>query len=302
LKWQGRVFGRIVRTVSLRALYTLCFETRQDEGMKIPSVFALWFFPAILTLKAEPVVRPEPGPEENGLCMRLMVQPMPEPDREGFELQLDLLNKSQKDITLRADWRDDGDEGDLKDYIEAATSIECVPAVAPWIGGVRQGQRKAPQPEYVLKRGEVLSLSWKTDRRRLKNRVTDPNKVQNPEFSFPGLYSVHATLNVSTSDGALHLRSNEQMVSVGGSRAMPKHTYGRLISAMLGLGSLHKIEPGDQFEIGNFKAGHWRLTISRVEPESSTGELEVLTRKNYPNSSDPPRQLMEATLVVPKRN
>jgi hypothetical protein len=91
--------------------------------VKVPSFLALWFLSALLTLKADPVMRPEPGPEENGLCMRLVVRPRPEPEKEGFEVQLDVLSKSQKDITLRADCRDD-DEGDLRDYIEAPNSSD----------------------------------------------------------------------------------------------------------------------------------------------------------------------------------
>jgi hypothetical protein len=72
-------------------------------------------------------------------------------------------------MTLRAGWRND-DAGDVKDYIEAATSIESVPAVSPWIGGVRKTRRTLPQPEYLLNAGEVLSVRWQTQGRHL----TDP--------------------------------------------------------------------------------------------------------------------------------
>jgi hypothetical protein len=83
------------------------------------------------------------------------------------------------------------------------------------MGGVTVGQRKSPQPEQVLKPGETLSVRWRTEGRHLKNRVTNPNEVQNPEFPFPGLYSVHATVHVITSERTVPLRSNEQLVSVG---------------------------------------------------------------------------------------
>src|SRR5205809_419914 len=81
---------------------------------------------------------------------------------------------------------------------KAAAGIESGRPVAPWIGGVQQGRRTSPQPEHVLEPGEVLTVDWQTEGPRLKNRVTDPIEVQNPRFPFPGLYSVHATVDVIT--------------------------------------------------------------------------------------------------------
>src|SRR5216110_3541184 len=107
---------------------------------------------------------PEPGPEDGGLRLRLQVAPRADSGKEGYDVRLDLLNISQRPITLRAHWRNEGDAGDLKDYVEAATSIECVPEVAPWIGGVRQGQPKS-QPQQELAPGETLWLHWQTDGR-----------------------------------------------------------------------------------------------------------------------------------------
>jgi hypothetical protein len=235
------------------------------------------------------------------------VEPRSEPGKEGYEVQIDLLNNSERAVTLRGNWRND-DESDLKDYLEAATSIECFPAVAPWIGGVQQGHRESPQPEQVLNAKEILSVRWTTDGRRLKNRVTDPNDVQNPAFPFAGLYSVHATLKVITAERTVLLRSNEQLVSVGNSRGMPKHTYGQLfyvdpekMTARLGLGSLHKTELGDEFEIGNAKAGHWMLTITGVEPESSTGKVTQLPQLNPKAYPGPPSSMMPATLILPNK-
>lgn len=247
----------------------------------------------------EPAALPDYGPQDGGLCMRLVVAPQPDPSEEGFEVRVDLLNTSQRDRTLRTGWRDD-DAGDLKDYIAAATSIECVPAVLPWSGGVPERGRNLPQPELLLKAGEVLSVQWQTEGRHLKNRVTDPNEVQNPTFPLPGLYSVHARLDVVTSDGIVSLRSNEQLVSVGGSRAMPKYTFGRLSevdaggkSAVLQLGSRHKVEPGDQFEHFS-KQTPWKLTIVKVAPGHCWGHIEMLST----NSVAPPRPGMGATLIM----
>jgi hypothetical protein len=248
---------------------------------------------------------PEPGPEDGGLRLRLAVKPRADA-KEGYDVRLEVLNVSDRPVTLRSRWRDDSEAGDVKGYLEAATSIECVPAVAPWIGGVQEGRRTRPQPENVLKAGETLPVSWQTEGRRLKNRVTDPNDVQNPTFPVPGLYSVHATVDVVAGERMVRLRSNEHLVAVGGSRSMPKSTFGRLSyvdpegkTAGLGLGSLHKIAVGDQFEIGHAKGGHWKLTITRVEPETSHGNLEVLPSLR-PAGSTSPHALMDAKLITAK--
>jgi hypothetical protein len=249
----------------------------------------------------------EPGPEDGGLRLRLAVAPRAGEGKEGYEVRLDLLNTSRRPVTLRAGWRHEGDAGDAKAYLEAATNIECVPEVAPWMGAVAQGRRVSPQPEQGLGPGETLSVRWQTDGPHLKNRVTDPNEVQNPTFPLPGLYSVHATLDVITSDGTVRLRSNEQLVPVGGSRAMPRYTRGPLLqvdpgkkTAMLGLGFLHKVQVGNQFEIGHPKGMHWKLTITEVMPGTSVGTLELLTRSTYPPYSEPPSPLMLATLIAQK--
>jgi hypothetical protein len=220
-----------------------------------------------------------------------------------------VLNVSTNDMTLTAAWMHEQDDGDLQDYLAAATSIECEPAIEPWIGQVMQGIRKMSQPEYGLKAGGVLSIAWHTDGRRLKNRVTDQNRVQNPELDQPGLYSVHASLVVNTRDHDVLLRSNEQLVPIGGSYAMPKHSFGMVSSvdketrtATLNLGALHKIERGDQFRVGT-RMDLWKLTITDVRPDFSIGRLEPLMQigANPTNPTPPlPEPRMSATLLTSK--
>ena len=255
---------------------------------------------------------PEPGPEAGGLQLRLVVAPRAAAGQEGYDVRVEVVNVTQRAITLRAGWWHETDTGDVKDYIEASTSIESYPAIAPWVGQVMAGHRKSPQPEQVLKAGETLSVRWQTNGRRLKNKVTDPNSVQNPEFAAPGLYSVHATVTILTGDGAVLLRSNEQLVSFGGSRENPKHTFGKLWrvnertkTATLGLGSLHKIERGDQFRIRTGMLDFWKLTITEVSPESSTGRLEPEPwrgpgRPAAEHTPPFPERMMDATLIPQK--
>jgi hypothetical protein len=234
-----------------------------------------------------------------------VVTPNSKAGAEGYDVRLDLVNVSDRAIWLKANWEHDSDKGDLKDYLEAATSIQSDPPIAPWVGQVQGGYRKWPQPEQELKAGESLSIRWQTGGRQLKNRVTDPNAVQNPQFPSSGLYSVHATLAVRTDQRTMRLRSNEQLVAVGGSREQPKHTFGRLSdvdaaakTASLNLGALQKIEVGDKFRLSTM-LGSWVLTITNVDREWSTGRLEP-----EPVAADPsrvaarlPERNMAATLI-----
>ena len=92
--------------------------------LQIPALLIL----VTLHLRAEIAALPEPGPEDGGLRMRLVVVPRTDAGKDGYDVRMDLLNTSERAITLRAGWESE-EGGDLKDYIEAATSIECVPAV-----------------------------------------------------------------------------------------------------------------------------------------------------------------------------
>lgn len=224
----------------------------------------------------------EPGPEASGLRLRLLVTPNPENGNEGYDVQLDLISVVRESILLRANWRSGRRDGDFKEYLEAATSIESYPAIEPWLGQVAESLEDArPQPDYTLKPGETLSLKWHVTGRHLKNKVSNPLEVQNPEFTENGLHSIHASIVITVADQSVLLRSNEQLVPIGGSRELPKHTYGPLWgtyedkkTAILGLGSRHKIIPRDQFLIRSGYIGMtWTLTITKVEADRSFGTL-----------------------------
>jgi hypothetical protein len=135
--------------------------------------------------------------------------------------------------------------------------------------------------------------------------VSNPLEVQNPEFSENGLYSVHASIVIGVAERSVQLRSKEQLVPIGGSRELPKHTYGALWdarvetkTATLGLGSLHKIVPGDRFLIHSGIIGMtWTLTITKVEANHSTGTLEPARVNPTPAF---PRQGWNAALIPKK--
>lgn len=254
-------------------------------------LLALLFFAALRPGLAEPAAL-EPGPENGGLRLRLTVVP----NEAGFEVRVELVNVSKQAIILRADWRGRGGEnGDLQAFVEAATSIETDPAITPWMGQVMQGTAPSPQPEQLLAAGDVLALSWKTVGRHLKNGVTDPLTVQNPEFPTPGLYAVHAVLVLPVTDGTVLLRSNEQLVPIGGSVALPKHTFATLIYVnpetkvgRINLGSLHKIAVGDAFQMRAGFGYFWKLTITQTDLWTATGSLELMPVPPGITVSQPP--------------
>jgi hypothetical protein len=237
---------------------------------------------------AEPAL-PEPGPESAGLRLRLLVTPHPEGGKEGYDVQVDLINFTAESISLRPNhWRSGRNEVGIKADLEAAVSIESYPAIEPWLGQV--GSRTEEPPEYSLKPREIVSLKWRTTGRHLKNRVSNPLEVQNPEFTEAGLYSVHASIVLTVAGRSVLLRSNEQLVPIGGSHQLPRHTYGSLWwsdektkTAMLSLGSRQRIMPGDRFLIQSGNIGlTWTLTITRVEADRSFGSLEPVRENPTP--------------------
>ncbi len=233
---------------------------------------------------------PEPGPEERGLRLRLAVNARPTGEKEGYEVRVDLVNASAQPVPLRAHhWRSERQDGGFKEFFEAAVSIESYPETEPWLGQVMAPlEGVICEPEYTLQLGETLSLRWRTTGRHLKNVVSNPLEVQNPEFSQDGLHSIHATIVLVAGAHPVRLRSNEQLVPIGGSRNMPKSTYGPLWradettrTAMIGLGSLHKVNLGDKFLIHSGLIGlTWTLTLTNVEPDHSMGTLN-------PSQTDP---------------
>ena len=250
----------------------------------------------------------EPGPESGGLRMKLIVSPV----KSGLEVRVEIENVSDRPITMKGSWWHDSSDGDFADYIAAALSIETWPAITPWMGQTMAGDRTKPQPEQSLDSGKTWSTTWKTDGKRLKSHVTDPLSVHNPKFPFPGLYSVHGSLRITTTDDIngeqkLMLRSNEQLVSVGDSKAAPKHTYGHLWganeedkTASLSLGQLQQIKVGDEFEIVTGMGESWKLTITKVYPDGSSGKLDPLRKRAQDRRPPFPKRGDEATLILKK--
>ena len=219
----------------------------------------------------------EPGPENGGLRLRLVVTKRSTPREGGFDARLDVINASQDKVTLRTGW-DSNEAGDVKEYLKLQASVETYPPIEPEKGATAAREaRTIPQKELTLVAGETLSLTWQSSGRRLKSE--SDLFTHNPELAEPGLYSVHFTLDVITATGTHRLRSNEQQVLIGGSPKQPRHTYGHITSLRQGrkagfsLGSLDQVKVGDVFEITS-KTGSWRLTVVEVGPRYSEVTIE----------------------------
>lgn len=205
-------------------------RTNYGDAMKKRAVNLIPFVLTLLTLRGMVESTPsEPGPEAGGLRLRLVVT-SPEGGKAGYDVQIDLMSVRREVIPLRANhWRSARQEGGFQEYLEAAVSIESYPAIEPWLGQVASPpEGTTPELEYALKPDETLSLKWHTSGRHLKNSVSNPLEVQNPEFTENGLHSVHASIVIMAAGRSVRLRSNEQLVSIGGSHEAPKHTYGPL--------------------------------------------------------------------------
>lgn len=238
---------------------------------------------------------PEPGPENGGLRLRFRVTPRPgQGGQAGFDVQLDVLNVSQQNIRLQTAW-ESNDAGDVPEYLQAIAELETMPVFAPEHGATGAMEaRTEPQRTYDLKAGESLPLRWNASGRRLKN-TSGERAVSilgsNPQFEEPGLYSVRALLDVPTASGTVRLRSNEQLVSIGGSLRAPKPTAARIENvarngqtARIDLGELDQVATGDQFEFLS-KTSSWRITITESHRHSSEGTLELISSEL---GSDPP--------------
>ncbi|HUR46879.1 MAG TPA: hypothetical protein VMZ27_13455 [Candidatus Saccharimonadales bacterium] len=101
--------------------------------------------------------------------MRLHVIPVP--NAEGYNVRVDLMNETKREVTIRADTKAGPEPTSLNDYIELSTSIETYPTIVPWIGGVAQRLRNGLPAEYVLPAGEVIST-------RLADHWTAPQELR----------------------------------------------------------------------------------------------------------------------------
>ena len=287
--------------------------------------------------RAEPLhaadALPEPGPENKGMRLRFTVKPEGAGTNEGYRVRLELINTTDQPVPLAADWGNDGQKGDFKEWLEAACSIETDPAIMPPMAQYLVSLRTLPQPEFTLAPKEILAVEWVSIGRKLKNTISKPGYNSNPTFPTVGLYAVHASLSICSASnaaaraknlptrtpdgrgiilargrplpdelseaqphGEILLRSNEQLVPIGGSRELPRHTFGKVAwvntnqnKAMIDLGLQQKIEVGDRFRVYTGRIGYWDLKITKLSLTTAEESLQPI------NEQDP----LSATKYMP---
>jgi hypothetical protein len=272
-------------------LYSPKSSIREYHMMKVQAAVltAAMFLSARQCFARDADDMPQPGPKVAGLRLRLVVETQHSQSGDEFAVRLDLINVTDAPIKVSADWPSHL-KGDFREYMEGTASMRTCPDITLWGIQVMDIRQPAPQAEHTLAVGATLTVEWVTKGRRLKNRVIHPNSNRNPFFPSEGLYGVHAELllNVETeavdtkrdvsSDRDRHsgrrpvlLRSNEQLVPVGGSTRAPKTAIGvvqdvtdDLKPAQISVGTVDGIKPGDQFLARTGMSTFWEMTVTET--------------------------------------
>ena len=258
----------------------------------------------VLPLRPGEPALPEPGPENHGLRLRLVVDTKAEKGADVHAVRLDLLSAGRQPVTLVAQWPYEQDTGDYAQFLASEVAFVTFPEVVPDSAQTAGGERQSPQPEYRVAPGGSLSVSWQARGRRLKERDYYNNT---PYFPARGLYGVRARIVVMTKEQKqVLLTSNPVQVAVGASKAMPKWATGRLVSvepekktASINLGANQKIEKGDVFMIRHGLQASWRLTVTKVGAWNAEGTVQTVHHAGR-NTPRFPREQSVATLVPPK--
>lgn len=237
------------------------------------------------------------GPIQAGLRLGYTVEARPLTMGEAFDVRVELINTTDRPLTLVSDWPHD-QQGDFRDYVASATSIWTHPDIMVWGIQVMEDRREIAQSELTLGPHGTLSVTWTATNGRLKNHTIRPNTIRNPYFPSDGLYSTHAELLVrvvtakssdARPDEARHepahrsvlLRSNEQLVAIGESERAPKAAIATVQTvdlsaetAQIDLGTRHGLEVGDEFLLRTGMMAFWKLRVVEVGELTSRTEWE----------------------------
>ena len=247
----------------------------------------------------KPAGLPTPGPERDGIRVRLIVESERVDDNDEFRVRVDLINVSDNTINLSGDWPHHR-SGTFPEYVKAAAGIRTDPDIMLWGIQTMATRPPAPRSDYTLASGETLTVEWTSQGRRLKTGVIFPNTTRNPYFPVDGLFRVTAEIPLfvqtpkSDSDNAdtgetqpaarrkILLRSNEQLVSIGGSTRAPKATMVKIghlhedgKSCNISAGQLSGAEKGDAYLARTGMGVFWKLTVTEVHDHHSVAEFTL---------------------------
>ena len=218
---------------------------------------------------------PDPGPEKDGLRLRLVVKKLDQ--KKGHHVQLEVLNVGKDAITLIGQFSIENDKN-YEDYLREAAYFTSYPEVLPTPFSISAAPRESPQPTAKISPGHSLAARWTTE-----DNIIGGGRETGHDLTFVrnGLFLVRAHLTLRTAaDKSIKLWSNEQPFIVGGSRQAPKacaatvtHAGEKITNIRLDVGRHDGIQVGDIFEVGHAKTKLWGLKITAVTDRSSTATL-----------------------------
>lgn len=210
---------------------------------------------------------PEPGPEKDGLRLRLVVENNPK-TIDRHTINLEIINVSDKPITLVGIDEVGKKDSQYADYLQSVTKFDVYPRVLPQYFQINVSSDPA-RPTAIIEPGKSLIAKWELKGRRL----TAYEVCWGIEFPTVGRFDVRADLLLERTEpgkplppvhaleyierSQVHLWSNAQPFIVGGSTKAPKCCAAAVTKAdaekgtiyLDGCGTLNGIKAGDHFRI-----------------------------------------------------
>ncbi|GEM_PF-1451943 len=229
---------------------------------------------------ALPLQIPKPGPENQGLRLRLAIETTHRDGQDHHTVRIGIVNVSSAPITLAATPAYESHAKDYATYLKAEMSFITFPEILPPSAQTAGNMVTSPPPAITIKPQREFKFQWQSKGRLLKNK---DYYNTTPYFPGPGLYSVRARIKVLTKEGKeIPLYSNEQTVSIGGSAAMPKYATAKIVRidsenkvVTIDLGSHHKIQKGDEFYCAGPFPNYWKLKVMKVRPWNCEASVTV---------------------------
>jgi hypothetical protein len=253
---------------------------------------------------------PEPGPENKGLRLRLLV----ENDISMVDehtVSVEILNVSDKAITLV------GSAGvkSFEDHLPGATTFNVYPAVLSHGFQIGVGDDPA-RPEVTIMPAKSFLAKWP-----IKGRLLSAHhKCWGLSFPTSGRFDIRAELTLdlkvegevrpvidldNETRSRIHIWSNSQPFVVGGSNKAPKGCVGTVIMGdaekktvfLDGLGTFNDTQPGDRFRIDLPMRGYWDLEIEKCYANRATAKVIKPENSNHKDMPAFPERGMSAGLL-----
>jgi hypothetical protein len=252
----------------------------------------------------KPVALPEPGPERDGLRLRLVVVKSAEKkDRHDFALEI--LNVSSKAVTLVVERAYETEDNSVASALRDNTRFHVSPDVVDFGYQTSGTFRQSPQPQVTIDAGKSQTFKWPVEGRRLHANEL----CWGLSFPVSGAFDIRAETVLKTRENKeILLLSNTQTFFSGGSNKAPRGCAGTVTDAdaeknqirLEGVGPLNGVNEGDRFSIYMPMRGFFQLEITGGHHTYAWAKV-VETEVFNPNARDAPKfpeRGMKAALVV----